>query len=321
MLAELAVSEQSPPLIRPAAHSHWEQRVRPWIALLRPRQWTKNGLVFVGLLFSLSLTQLPLVVRCCLAFVVLCLLASGTYIVNDVLDAPRDRLHPTKRRRPIAAGRIGPGEALALAALLLVGSLLLAWWLGHHFLAVGVTYLLLTFSYSLWLKHYPIVDVLTIAAGFVLRAAAGAILIDVPISPWLLGCTFLGALLIALGKRRNELLTLEGQALAHRGSLEGLTVEFLDQLSLMMASASIVFYALYTFFVQPSYPPWLMLTIPVVIYGIFRYLYLVRVEGHGGSPEELLLTDRPLLGTVVLWVLLSALTLYGDRLVPFLGPR
>jgi 4-hydroxybenzoate polyprenyltransferase len=280
------------------------------VVAVRPRQWPKNGLVFVGLLFSLNLTQLPLLVRCGLAFVALCLLSAGTYLVNDTLDAPRDRLHPAKRQRPIAAGHIAPRHALAVAGLLLAAGLGLAAALGPGFLLVGVAYLALTTAYSLWLKRYPLIDVLVLASGFVLRAAAGAVVIDVPISPWLLFCTLLGALLIALGKRRSELLVLEQNAAAHRASLTTLTVEFVDQLALLMAACSIMAYSLYTFFAHPYYPPWLMLTIPLVIYGIFRYLYLVRVLGLGGSPEELLLHDRPLLGTVVLWVVLSAVILY-----------
>jgi 4-hydroxybenzoate polyprenyltransferase len=283
------------------------------VVAVRPRQWPKNGLVFVGLLFSLNLTQLPLLIRCCLAFVALCLLSAGTYLVNDTLDAPRDRLHPVKCRRPIAAGQIAPRHALVGAALLLAAGLALAAALGPGFLLVGVAYLALTTAYSLWLKQYPLIDVLVLASGFVLRAAAGAVVIDVPISPWLLFCTLLGALLIALGKRRSELLVLEQNAAAHRASLTTLTVEFVDQLALLMAACSIMAYSLYTFFVHPYYPPWLMLTIPLVIYGIFRYLYLVRVLGLGGSPEELLLHDRPLLGTVVLWVVLSAVILYAGQ--------
>jgi len=288
----------------------------PWLAAVRPRQWTKNGLVFVGLLFSLSLTHVPLLVRCGLAFLVLCLLAAGTYLINDTLDAPRDRLHPVKCRRPIAAGLITPGQALVGAGVLLAAGLALAAALGRGFLLVSVGYLALTTLYSLWLKRYPLIDVLVLASGFVLRAAAGAVVIDVPISPWLLFCTLLGALLIALGKRRSELLVLERDAAAHRASLTTLTVEFVDQLALLMAACSIMAYSLYTFFAHPYYPPWLMLTIPLVIYGIFRYLYLVRVLGLGGSPEELLLRDRPLLGTVVLWGVLSTVILYAGQTRP-----
>ncbi len=315
------MSERVSPYDRVVPRSWAALPLWAWIVAVRPRQWTKNGLVFIGVVFSLSLTDPGLLARSGLAFVALCLLSAGTYLINDAIDAPRDRLHPVKRHRPIAAGLIAPGPAVAVASLLLAAGLALALVLSRGFLLVGLGYLALTATYSVWLKRYPLIDVFAIATGFVLRAAGGAVVIDVPISPWLLFCTLLGALLIALGKRRNELLTLEREASAHRASLAALTVEFLDELALLMAACSIMAYSLYTFFAHPYYPPWLMLTIPLVIYGIFRYLYLVRVQGLGGSPEELLLRDRPLLGVVVLWGLLSTLILYADRLLPYLTLR
>jgi 4-hydroxybenzoate polyprenyltransferase len=282
----------------------------PWIQALRPRQWTKNGLVFVGLVFSLNLLRPEQVARTVVAFVVLCVLASAAYLINDAIDAPQDRLHPRKRWRPIAAGLIQPAHAVRVAVLLLVGGLLVAAWLSWGFLLVGAAYLGLTAAYSLWLKRFPLVDVFALAAGFVLRAAAGAVVVEVLISPWLLLCTLLGALFIALAKRRAELATLEIGAAAHRASLARLTTEYLDQLILMMATCSIMAYSLYTFSERPGQPPLLMVTIPLVIYGIFRYLYLVRVEDLGGSPEEVLLGDPPILVTVFLWGLLSVGILY-----------
>jgi 4-hydroxybenzoate polyprenyltransferase len=284
--------------------------LQAWLRGLRPRQWTKNGLVFVGVVFSLNLGRPELVARAALAFVVLCMLASAAYLINDAVDAPQDRLHPHKRYRPIAAGLIAPATAVRVAMVLLVAGLLIAAWLSWSFLLVGAGYLGLTAAYSLWLKRYPLVDVFALAAGFVLRAAAGAVVIDVVLSPWLLLCTLLGALFIALVKRRQELAVLEAGAAAHRASLATMTTEYLDQLILMMATCSIMAYSLYTFSERPGNPPLLMLTIPFVIYGIFRYLYLVRVAGLGGSPEEVLLGDPPLLGAVVVWGLLSVAILY-----------
>lgn len=288
----------------------WTKRAQAWITALRPRQWPKNGLVFVGLVFSLNLTQPEAVARVLVAFIVLCALASSAYLVNDAVDAPRDRQHPVKARRPIAAGLIAPQTAVRVACVVTVAALAVAWLLGWGFLLVGAGYLALTAAYTLWLKRYPFIDVLTVAGGFVLRAAAGAVVLEVLISPWLLLCTLFGALFIVLAKRRQELATLEVHAAAHRTSLSTLTLQLLDEATLIMAACSIMAYSLYTFSERPGRPPFLMLTIPLVMYGIFRYLYLVRVDGAGGSPEEVLLTDRPLLGTVVLWAVLSVLILY-----------
>jgi 4-hydroxybenzoate polyprenyltransferase len=286
------------------------KRLQVWLMALRPRQWIKNGLVFVGLVFSLNLTHPPSVLRSVVAFVVLCALASSAYLVNDAADAPRDRLHPLKARRPIAAGLIAPATAVRVAIGLLLGALAVAAVLGWGFFLVGLGYLALTGAYTLWLKHVQIVDVFAVATGFVLRAAAGAVVLQVLISPWLLLCTFLGALFIVTAKRRHELATLEEGAVAHRASLSAMSVPFLDEMMLITAACSIVVYSLYTFNERPGHPPLLMLTIPLVVYGIFRYLYLVRLGGLGGSPEEALLGDRPLLLTVALWGLLSAAILY-----------
>ncbi len=286
------------------------KQLHAWLTALRPRQWIKNGLVFVGLVFSLNLTHPPAVVRALVAFMVLCALASSAYLINDAADAPRDRLHPFKARRPIAAGLIAPATAVRVGVGLGLAALAVAWALGWGFFLVGLGYLVLTAAYTLWLKRFPIVDLFTVATGFVLRAAAGAVVIQVLISPWLLLCTFLGALFIVTAKRRHELATLDDEAVAHRASLSAVTAMFLDELMLITAGCSIVVYSLYTFNERPDRPPVLMLTIPLVMYGIFRYLYLVRVGGLGGSPEEALLGDRPLLLTVALWAALSAAILY-----------
>jgi 4-hydroxybenzoate polyprenyltransferase len=278
---------------------------------LRPKQWTKNLLLFLALIFSLRLDEPHLVARTILAFVAFSTLASGTYLVNDVIDAERDRQHPDKRARPIAAGIVSPSLALFVAALLILGAMGLAVALGLPFAATMLLYLGLTLSYSLLLKHVVILDVLAVAAGFVLRAAAGAVVIEVPISPWLYVCTVLGALLLALGKRRQELVLLEGSVIATRRILREYTVSLLDQMISVVTSATIIAYSLYTFSAEnlPDNQA-MMLTIPFVLYGTFRYLYLIHLKGEGGSPEEILLSDRPLLVTVLGWVATSIVILY-----------
>ncbi len=278
---------------------------------MRPKQWTKNGLLFLGLIFSRSLTDPNLMLRAGLSFVDFCLLASATYLLNDLADLERDRQHPIKRKRPIASGRISPPLAAAAAALLLAASLLLAAGLSPSFLLVALLYVALSFSYSFWLKHMVIIDVLAVAAGFVLRAAAGAVVIDVPISPWLYVCTVLGALFLVFCKRRHELVLLQDSAANHRRILQEYTIPMLDQMISVVTSATVIAYSLYTF--SAEYLPRnqsMMLTIPFLLYGIFRYLYLIHVRGVGGSPEEVLLTDRPLQLTVVGWGLACTVILY-----------
>ncbi len=281
---------------------------------LRPKQWTKNGLLLLGLVFSLSLREPDLVARALLAFLDFCALASATYLVNDVIDVKRDRQHPIKRRRPIASGEVSRAAALALATVLLAAALALAINIDNAFALTALAYPVVTMSYSLWLKHIAIVDVLAVAAGFVLRAAAGAVAIGVPISPWLYMCTLLGALFLAASKRRHEIVLLQGFAGEHRRSLEGYTVQLLDQMIAILASASVIAYSLYTFSAEnlPKNQT-MMLTIPFVLYGIFRYLYLVQTREGGGTPEEALLGDRPLLAAVVGWGVASTLIIYLNR--------
>ncbi len=287
---------------------------RALLVSTRPKQWTKNGLLFLGLIFARSLGEPNLVVRASLGFIDFCFLASATYLVNDLIDMERDRQHPTKRKRPIASGRISPSVATATAVLLLIGSLAMAAALGTPFALMALLYLTLTFSYSLWLKHVVIVDVLAVAAGFVLRAAAGAVVITVPISPWLYVCTMLGALFLAIGKRRHELVLLEGSATNHRRILEEYNLPLLDQMISVVTSATVIAYSLYTFSAEnlPRNGA-MMLTVPFLLYGIFRYLYLIHVKKVGGAPEDLLLSDRHLLATVVGWGITSVLILYLVR--------
>ncbi|HEU0113754.1 MAG TPA: decaprenyl-phosphate phosphoribosyltransferase [Thermomicrobiales bacterium] len=271
------------------------------VRALRPTQWVKNGVVFAALVFGHRLGDPGAVARTVWAAVVFCLLSSAMYLVNDVRDAERDRLHPVKRRRPVAAGAISARMAVAAAAVLLLVAGAGAAPLGASFFAVGAAYVGLMLAYSWGLKRVAIVDVLAIAIGFVLRAASGALAIDVTISPWLLICTMLLAMLLGFGKRRHELATL-GNAAAHRRNLDDYTLPMLDQFVAVAAAATVMAYAVYTFD-APNAPNdhRMLLTVPFVLYAIFRYLFLIHARNEGGSPEALLLRDRPLAAAIVLW--------------------
>jgi 4-hydroxybenzoate polyprenyltransferase len=288
---------------------------RALLAALRPRQWPKNGLVFIALAFTLNLQDPGLLLRSLATFVLFCALSSAGYLLNDVMDIEADRNHPTKRFRPIAAGQLPIGVAfgvgVALVVVGLVGTFAISFLLG----LLALAYALLTAVYSTTLKHIVLLDIFGLAGGFVLRAAAGAVAIDVPISPWLYIATLLGALLIALGKRRTEIQTLGVEAaVGHRRNLEAYSIEFIDQLILLISSAALMTYALYTFSAEnlPKNHS-MMVTIPVVMYGLFRYLFLVREGDVGGAPEELLFRDRPLLASVVVWAVLAVTLLYLGR--------
>jgi 4-hydroxybenzoate polyprenyltransferase len=278
---------------------------------LRPKQWTKNLIVFVGAIFSLRLTQPDALLGTAAAFVVFCALSSAGYLINDLRDIQADREHPVKRRRPIASGIISPTQALGLAGLLIVLGLALAWLVRPTLVMVAAGYLALTVIYSIALKHMVLVDLFAIAGGFVLRVVGGAVVVGVRVSPWLYVCTILVALFLGLAKRRQELRLLEEAAGSHRRNLSEYTIELVDQLTNIVTSAILMAYSLYTFS-APNLPSndSMMLTIPLVLYGLFRYIYLVRVRGLGGSPEELLLSDRPLLLTALGWVALCTSLLY-----------
>ncbi len=284
---------------------------RALLRALRPRQWTKNGLLFVALAFTLNLQESSLLARSVAGFLVFCTLSSAGYLLNDLADVEADRIHPTKRLRPIASGAVPAPLALGTGIGLGLVGVAGAFLLGTQFGGVAVGYVLLTAAYTVWLKHVVLLDVFAIAAGFVLRAAAGAVVIQVPISPWLYTATMLGALLIALGKRRAEIQLLGDEAGGHRRNLESYSLAFVDQLILIVSGAALMTYALYTFSAE-NLPRdhSMMLTIPVVLYGMFRYLFLVHEGQDGGGPEELLFRDRPLLLSVVLWCVLAVAVLY-----------
>jgi 4-hydroxybenzoate polyprenyltransferase len=281
----------------------------------------KNLFVFAAVIFSQNLFT-PLVWRAVGAFVVFCALSGAIYLINDVADADKDRLHPVKRRRPIAAGDLPRGGAIALAAALLLASLAASFRLSWRFGLVALAYGGLLVAYSAWLKHLVILDVLTVAVGFVLRAVAGAEAVDVDISGWLVICTILIALFLALGKRRHEYLTLKGAAAAHRPILAEYGEGFLDQMIAVVTASTVTAYALYTMSpetVAKFHTRLLPLTLPFVLYGIFRYLYLLYRRELGGNPSDLLLSDKALLVSTVLWMLALVVIVYGPVWVPAWG--
>jgi 4-hydroxybenzoate polyprenyltransferase len=280
---------------------------------LRPSQWAKNLLVFAGLLFGLRLFDPVAVGRAAGAFAIFCLLSGVVYLVNDIADRDSDRQHPHKARRPIASGALPVSTALTAALVLSVIALAGAFSLGLRFFVVAASYLALLVLYSGPLKHIVIIDVLTIAIGFVLRAVAGAVAVDVQISHWLLVCTILLALFISLAKRRHELVLLTDGATNHRPILQEYTPYLLDQMIAVVTASTLISYVFYTISPETELKfgtHWLGLTIPFPLYGIFRYLYLVHQREGGGSPADLLITDRPLLVCVTLWAVSVALIIY-----------
>jgi 4-hydroxybenzoate polyprenyltransferase len=282
---------------------------------MRPKQWIKNVFVFAPLVFDVKLTRPHYFLRTLAGFFLLCVVSGVVYLLNDVVDREKDRLHPRKRNRPIAAGRLSVSTAITAAVLLVLVSLPAAYLLDPIFGLIVLIYLLLQVAYSFVLKRLVIVDVLTIAAGFVLRVAAGVPLVEAErFSPWMYTCMALLALFIGFSKRRHELATLGKEANAHRVNLQEYNLPLLDQIITIVTAATLVAYSLYTALAE-NLPPnhAMMLTIPFVLYSLFRYLYLVHVKGLGGEPEEIVLRDRPLQVGVVLWGLSVVLIMYVFR--------
>ncbi|MCX6375717.1 MAG: decaprenyl-phosphate phosphoribosyltransferase [Armatimonadetes bacterium] len=279
------------------------------IKSMRPRQWTKNFFVFAALLFTLDQKHPPSdFARVGLAFALFCILSGGVYVLNDIMDAERDRKHPLKSKRPIASGKLSIGASWTAAFVLLAGGTAASFMLDRGFGIAAAAYLVLQVAYSFYLKHVVILDVMTIATGFVLRAVAGAEVINVDISPWLLMCTILLALFLGLAKRRAELVRLEENAGSHRVSLERYSVPFLDQLIGITTASTVISYALYTFFSETGKAhPYMMATLPFVIYGVFRYLLLIQENAGVESPEMLVVGDKPLLLDILLWAIACAL--------------
>jgi len=286
---------------------------------MRPGQWTKNLVVFAGLLFSKHLFDTQMMLTAGLAFLVFCALSGSVYLVNDLIDIEADRRHPRKRNRPLASGKVSPASAVAAAVLFSgVGIALSFLVLGVSFGAVSLAYLLLNLGYSLRLKQLVLLDVMSIAVGFVLRAIGGVEALksldpSVILSPWLLVCTLFLSLLLALGKRRHELSLLEVNAGDHRRSLHDYSTALLDQLISVVTASTAIAYAIYTIWpgtIEKFETRNLLYTVPFVVYGLFRYLYLLWRKEEGGNPSELILTDLPLAIDVLLWLLVAGVVLY-----------
>lgn len=284
------------------------------IKTMRPRQWTKNVFVLAAVVFDkqLSLSDPLPFVKSLIGVLLFCLLSSTVYIINDIVDVNADRQHPNKRNRPIASGRLPIPVAITAAGILLIFTLAAAYLLSPGFFLLSLAYFLVNIAYSNWLKHVPLIDVLLIALFFVMRVGAGVTIIHVErFSPWLYVVTTLFALYIGFGKRRAELTLLEDEAQSHRPVLDGYNIPFLDQLITIVSSTTVLAYSLYTFS-APNLPSnhTMMLTIPFVVYGIFRYLFLIQIRKEGGAPEEILLLDRPLQATILLWGISVVLVIY-----------
>lgn len=287
--------------------------VRGLLITMRPLQWAKNGFVFAGLLFDQQLTKPEPLARVTATFILLCLTASAIYLVNDLVDIERDRLHPRKRLRPLPSGQLPKSWAMAAALLLPTLSLLVSLALTWKLTLVLLGYLALHLAYSFFLKNIVLLDVFAIAAGFILRVVAGIVVIHVArFSPWLYVCAGLLALFLAIGKRRQELILLAENAQDVRATYKDYNMALLDDMLRMVTTGSVLTYMLYTIEAPTIRTNGhnMMLTIPFVIYGVFRYLYLIHVRGEGSAPDELLFEDLPLLATVVLWVSAVGLVLY-----------
>jgi len=287
--------------------------LKPLIKTMRPRQWTKNVVLFAALVFDKKLFYPVELSRTILGFIIFCLLSGVVYIINDLADLEADRQHPDKCSRPLASGELSERAARMASIVILAVLAPISYWLSPAFFLVALAYLVLNLAYSRWLKHIPLLDVFAIAAGFVLRVGAGVVLIHVErFSPWLYIVMTLGALYVGFGKRRAELATLAENAGSTRKVLDGYTIPLLDQYITIVSATTIIAYSLYTFS-APNLPEnhTMMLTIPFVLYGVFRYMYLIQTSDQTGTPEDVVLSDHPLQATIILWGLSVILIFYG----------
>lgn len=295
-------------------------RIRNYLLLIRPLQWNKNLIILAGIIFSRNIFRADLLLRCIEALAIFCLLSGAVYAINDIVDVERDRKCPTKLNRPLASGAISIGEAIVIA--LISGSLgiALASRLGKGFFGISATYLALGIAYSFALKHVVVLDVMVIAIGFVLRAMAGVEALvgvepSVVMSPWLLVCTLFLALFLGFNKRRQEITQLADNAVLHRITLDQYSVEFLDAMIAVVSAATVIAYAIYTIWpatVQKFNTDKMIYTLPFVIFGLFRYMYLVLIVNKGGNPSEVLLKDMPLVIDILLWLLVAGLVIYSS---------
>ena len=273
---------------------------------MRPKQWYKNLVIFIGIAFSLNLLNINLWLIIISAFFIFCLLSGSIYLINDVLDIEKDRKHPKKRERPLPSGKLKPYQAIIAATTFTLIALVGSYFINLPFFIISLAFFLLIMLYSLYLKNFIIVDIMIISTGFVLRAVAGALAISVIVSPWLIICAFLLALFLALGKRRHELFILGDKVNEHRQSLDSFSTEMLDQMIIITTSTLIMSYSLYTFFTGKLL---MMVTIPFAFYGIFRYLFLIHSKNIGGEPE-MIFKDKGMVLSIVLWALVVFLVLY-----------
>lgn len=281
------------------------------IRLLRPKQWIKNLFIFAALIFSNHYIYLQDTIKAILVFIAFSMISSCVYIINDLVDIESDKLHPKKRLRPLACGSIKKYDAIVIFLILGFIGFFLAFYLNIYLACIVGLYFLINILYSFWLKHLVIIDVLTISIGFVLRVVAGAVIINVYISPWILVCAIFLSLFLGFNKRKNEIVLLEGEAKNHRKILDDYSIELLNQILPVVTSCTILSYALYTF--TGAKTVYMMGTIPFVLYGIFRYLYLNGRNAKGESIETIVLSDMPLIINIFLWVIGSILILYLNR--------
>ena len=274
---------------------------------LRPKQWVKNVFLLAALVFSFEFKEIDSVIRTLWGIACFCLVSSTGYIFNDIRDKEADAAHPKKRKRPIASGALPVSMAYAEMAVIFVGGCALAYLLDPMFLGVTLCYFVTTMSYTLYFKHHVIVDIMGISAGFIWRVVAGAVAIGVGISPWLLICMGFFALFLGFNKRRGELMLLGEEAAGHRKNLKEYTEALLDEFQSITTSGTIISYTLYTVLGSPT--PWLLLTLPCVLYGIFRYIYLVQVRGETSAPDQIVLSDRPIQATCVVYAIVALMVL------------
>jgi 4-hydroxybenzoate polyprenyltransferase len=281
-------------------------RVSAFIEIIRPKQWYKNLLLFVGIVFSRNLGEMDLLLLAVVGFAAFCSLSGSVYVLNDIVDRERDRAHPKKSLRPIPSGRMSLGTAYAYSAALMAVGLIASFAIGWLFLFTALAYLAVAGSYSFYVKNLVILDAIFVAVGFVVRALAGAVAVDVPVSPWLIICVFLLALFLTFGKRRHELATLGEEAQNHREILKHYTVHMIEDMMTVSTATLIMAYSMYTFLATNQY---MMLTIPFAVYGLLRYMFFVHVAGEGGEPDRIF-TDLPSLVNLCCWVVVAVLILY-----------
>lgn len=280
---------------------------------MRPEQWIKNFFVFTALLFSKNLLNPSKDIEAIIGFIIFCMITGCAYMINDLVDLEKDKLHPAKSRRPLASGKLKKNSAVKIIVLVCLASLFFAFYMNILFGIIVLAYFLLNIGYSIYLKNIVIIDVVSIAAGFVFRVLGGAVIISVVASQWLILCTILLSLFLGFSKRRHELILLEDNATSHRKVLEHYSPYFLDQMIAVVTASTLICYALYTMSkdtIEKLGTSKLIYTIPFVLYGIFRYLYLVHQKEEGGSPTEIMFTDKPMIINICLWVISSVVFIY-----------